>query len=458
MIERQEMQLQDPIERIHNFNEVALGFDFNQVKIEASRCLQCKQPRCVKACPVNINIPKFIHQIVNDKLDEAYATIYKDNILPSICGRVCPQENQCEGSCILGIKSKPVAIGALERFLGDRALQNKSHTNENIPSLPMKVAIVGSGPAGLAFAATIRRFGYQTDIYEALHDYGGVLRYGIPEFRLPKNIVNQEIECLKQLGVRFFKNNVIGKTLTIKQLQDEENYQAIFIASGAGLPRALNIPGENYNGIYYANEFLTRVNLMKAYQFPNEPTPVKIGKHVCVIGGGNVAMDAARVAKRLGAETVTIIYRRDMSGLPARLEEVHHAIEEGITFKLLSNPVEFYDQEYEVHAIKIEKMKLGNPDQSGRKRPIPTGEYETIPTNHVIIAIGQTPNPIIKASTDKLEVDQKGLIKVNDYQTSISGVYAGGDIVTGAATVIRAMGAGKNAAKTVHKNLCNQSK
>lgn len=451
MIKRQSMKLQNPNERNHNFNEVALGFDLSQVRMEAKRCLDCKNPRCVQACPVNIDIPTFIKHILNDDLDQAYQTIYKDNILPSVCGRVCPQENQCEGACVLGIKFEPVAIGGLERFLGDYGLKNHLSNKENIIDNQKKVAVVGSGPAGLAFAAQIRRLGYDTDVYEALHDYGGVLRYGIPEFRLPKAIVDQEIRRLESLGIHFYKNNIVGKTVTIDQLKNEDGYQAVFIAAGAGLPRALNIPGENLNGVYYANEFLTRVNLMKAYQFPKHPTPVKLGENICVIGGGNVAMDAARVAKRLGAKSVTIIYRRDMDALPARREEVHHAIEEGIEFKLLRNPIEFTGENYEIDRVKVEIMTLGETDSSGRRRPMPTGKYETINVDHCIVAIGQTPNPIIKSSTAKLKVDKQGRILVNECETSIPGVFAGGDIVTGAATVILAMGAGKAAAEYVNR-------
>ena len=453
MNNRQIMPLQDPKKRVLNFDEVSLGLSLTQVHMEANRCLDCKNPRCVSACPVNIEIPTFIKQIINEDYDLAYQTIYKDNILPSVCGRVCPQENQCEGACVLGIKFEPVSIGALERFLGDYGLEHQLIKKENIQDNQMKVAVVGSGPAGLAFATAIRRLGYNTDIYEALHDYGGVLRYGIPEFRLPKHIVDQEIHRLENLGIHFYKNTIVGKTVTIDQLKNEDGYDAIFIAAGAGLPRVLKIPGENLNGVYYANEFLTRVNLMKAYQFPNHPTPVKVGEKVCVIGGGNVAMDAARVAKRLGAKKVMILYRRDMDALPARREEVEHAIEEGIEFNLLRNPVEFYGENYEIKSIKAEVMRLGDKDDSGRRRPLPTGEYETISFDHCIVAIGQTPNPILKSTTQNLKTDSRGRIIVNACETSIPGVFAGGDIVTGAATVILAMGAGKAAAEEVDSYL-----
>ena len=455
MNKRQAMPLQDKDIRKHNFEEVALGYDLNHVSIEAERCLNCKNPRCVDACPVNVNIPAFIKAIVNKHFEQAYQIIYDDNILPSVCGRVCPQENQCEGACILGIKSEPVSIGALERFLGDYALDNACLTCETIEDNPYKVAVIGSGPAGLSFAAAIRRMGYKTDVYEALHDFGGVLRYGIPEFRLPKTIVDQEISRLKSLGIKFHKNTIIGKTITLDQLKNDLHYDAIFIASGAGLPSALGIPGENLNGVYFANEYLTRVNLMKAYQFPKQPTPIKIGHNVYVVGGGNVAMDAARVAKRLGAENVCILYRRDMASLPARQEEIEHAIEEDIDFRLLLNPVEFIGEDYQVKKIKAEIMTLGDKDDSGRRRPIPTGTYKTFDVDAVVVAIGQSPNPILKKTTKNLNVDRRGRIIVNQCQTSIPGVFAGGDIVTGAATVIQAMGAGKCAALEVDTYIKN---
>jgi glutamate synthase (NADPH/NADH) small chain len=446
MIERTVMAEQNPKIRNSNFSEVALGYNIKQVKIEASRCLDCKNPRCVSACPVNIDIPRFIKLILNEKYEEAYCTIYKDNILPAVCGRVCPQEKQCEGACVLGIKYESVSIGALERFLGDYSLKNNIFNKENIVDNNIKVAVVGSGPAGLACAAQIRRMGYATDIYEALHEFGGVLKYGIPEFRLPKSIVDTEIERLQTLGIKFHKNVIIGKTLTIDQLFNEFNYKAVFIGSGAGLPSSLGIKGENLNGVYYANEFLTRVNLMRANNFPVSATPIKLGNRVAVVGGGNVAMDAARTAKRLGAQEVFILYRRDMDALPARLEEIHHAIDEGIKFNLLLNPVEIIGEAYEVKKVRCQVMELGEKDSSGRRKPVPTDEFKTIDVDNMIIAIGQSPNPIIKNSTPTLEVDKWGRIMVEDYQTSIKGVFAGGDIVTGAATVILAMGAGKEAA------------
>jgi len=449
MTNRQKMPLQDKTIRNSNFKEVALGFDLKRIHLEASRCLDCKDPRCVKACPVNINIPKFIKEILKEDYELAYQTIYEDNILPSVCGRVCPQENQCEGACVLGIKYESVSIGALERFLGDYSLEHEIFKKEDIVDNGHKVAVIGSGPAGLSFAASIRRLGYQTHIYEALHDYGGVLRYGIPEFRLPKAVVDKEIQRLESLGIEFNKNTIIGKTLTVDQLMEEYDYKALFIATGAGLPRSLNIQGENLNGVYYANEFLTRVNLMKAYQFPKHPTPIKVGDNVCVVGGGNVAMDAARVAKRLGSKNVFILYRRDMNALPARKEEVEHAVEEGIEFNLLLNPVEIIGENYEVKAIKVEIMELGELDDSGRHRPIPTGKFKTLKIDSCIIAIGQSPNPILKNTTKDLKTDQKDRIMVEGCQTSIPGVFAGGDIVTGAATVIEAMGAGKCAAEEI---------
>ncbi len=456
MTDRTKMPVQDPDIRNQNFDEVALGYTKELAMIEASRCLECKNPRCVKSCPVSIDIPKFIKQIKEDNIEGAYFTINESNILPSVCGRVCPQEKQCEGSCVVGIKSKPVSIGALERYVGDYALQHQLKIEECIIEKNKKTAIVGSGPAGLACAVSLRRLGYSVDVFEALHEYGGVLKYGIPEFRLPKDLVDQEINKAINLGVQFHKNVIIGKSLTIDQLL-EENYEAIFLGSGAGLPRALGVPGENLVGIYYANEFLTRVNLMKANTFPKNPTPVKIGQNVAVIGGGNVAMDAARTAKRLGAENVFILYRRDMSSLPARLEEVEHAQEEGIDFRLLSNPVEFIGENYVVNQVKCEIMELGEKDASGRRRPVGTGQYITYDIDSSIVSIGQSPNPIIKKATPNLDVDSKGRIVVENHQTSIPGVFAGGDVVSGAATVILAMGAGKDAAVCIDEYIRGKS-
>lgn len=443
---RVKMPVLDSKLRQTNFDEVACGFTLEQSKLEASRCLDCKNPLCITACPVHIEIPTFIKQIINNDIESAYFTLYNDNILPAICGRVCPQEKQCEGACVLGIKGESVAIGALERFLGDYALENNLQLNQPIIENNIKVAIVGSGPAGLANAASMRRLGYDVTIFEALHEFGGVLKYGIPDFRLPKSIVDEEILRLKQLGIHFEKNVLIGKTITIDQLKKDYQFKAIFLGSGAGLPSALNIPGENHSGVYYANEFLTRVNLMKSRIFPYAQTPVKIGNNVAVVGGGNVAMDAARTAKRLGANNVFLLYRRDMESLPARLEEIHHAIEEDVDFRLLLNPVEFVGENYIVSHVKCEIMELGEPDSSGRRRPIPTGKYRTFAIDSCIVSIGQKPNPIIKSATKELITDKWGRIVVDEqYQTSIPGVFAGGDVVSGAATVILAMGAGKDA-------------
>ena len=429
-----------------NFEEVALGYNLDQAKLEAARCLDCKNPKCISACPVRVNIPGFIKLLLDDNLEEAYKLIYEDNILPAICGRVCPQEKQCEGSCIVGIKNEPVAIGALERFLGDHSLKHDIFEIEDIEENGYKVGIIGSGPAGLACAASMRRLGYHVDVYEALHEFGGVLKYGIPDFRLPKDIVETEIGRLKNMGVQFHKNVIIGKSITIDQLLGEYAYDGLFIGSGAGLPRALGVPGENLSGVFFANEFLTRVNLMKASKFPATPTPVHIGDNVAVVGGGNVAMDAARTAKRIGAKNVFILYRRDMDSLPARLDEIHHAIEEDVDFRLLLNPVEFIGENYKLHTVKCEIMELGEADDSGRRRPMPSGKFKTFEIDSCIVSIGQSPNPIIKEATANLETDKWGRIVTNDHQTSIPQVFAGGDVVSGAATVILAMGAGKDSA------------
>ena len=439
------VRLQDPIKRASNFEEVAVGYNLEEAQLEASRCLDCKNPRCIDACPVGVNIPEFLKYIISNELDGAYLEIYKDNILPAVCGRVCPQEKQCEGSCILAIKGESVNIGALERFVGDVSLKSDFEVAEEIVENYIKVGIIGSGPAGLSAAASLRRMGYSVDIYEALHDFGGVLKYGIPDFRLPKDIVSQEIDRLKKLGVVFYKNVIIGKSLTIDQMLNEMNYKALFIGSGAGLPKGLGAIGENLTGVIYANEFLTRVNLMKAHK-KGSSTPVKIGNNVAVVGGGNVAMDAARTAKRLGAENVFILYRRDMDSLPARLDEIHHAQEEGIVFRLLMNPIEFIGENYILKQVKCEIMELGELDSSGRRRPVPTGNFELIDVDSVLISIGQSPNPIIKDSTTDLSTNKWGCIEVENHMTSIPGVFAGGDIVSGAATVILAMGAGKDAA------------
>lgn len=442
---RVKMRTLDSEKRSTNFLEVACGYNDEEALEEANRCLECKNPRCVVACPVHINIPKFIKHIKDQNKEEAYYSLYDDNILPSICGRVCPQEKQCEGACIVGIKNEPVSIGALERYLGDFALESGVRKKVDITENNIKVAVVGSGPAGLSNAASMRKLGYSVTVYEALHKFGGVLQYGIPDFRLPKTVVENEIQRLEDLGVAFVKNAVIGKSITIKQLLEEENYKSVFLGSGAGLPSSLNLKGENFSGVFYANEFLTRVNLMKSRNFPTFTTPVKIGDTVCVVGGGNVAMDAARTAKRLGAKNVFILYRRDMTSLPARQEEVTHAIEEGIEFRLLKNPVEFLGENYELKQVKVELMELGESDATGRRRPVGTNTFEIIDIDSCIISIGQKPNPILKNETEGLVTDKWGRITTNDYMTSIPGVFAGGDVVSGAATVILAMGAGKDA-------------
>ncbi|MFW6319225.1 MAG: NADPH-dependent glutamate synthase [Bacillota bacterium] len=458
-IPRTRMPEQDPSVRQSNFLEVALGYNQAEAKQEALRCIDCKNPRCINACPVNVNIPGFIKALANDNPEEAFNTLYQDNILPSICGRVCPQENQCEGACILNIKGESVSIGALERYVGDYGIEHNLANQTIETTKNIKIAVIGSGPAGLANAASLRMKGYDVTIFEALHEFGGVLQYGIPEFRLPKSIVKHEVNNLKSMGVKFVKNAVIGKSLTIDQLK-EDGYKAIFIGSGAGLPSSLRIPGENLNGVYFANEFLTRVNLMKARTDKKRAsTPVKLGDKIAVVGGGNVAMDAARTAKRLGAKEVFILYRRDKSSLPARLEEIHHAEQEGIDFRLLQNPVELLGDNRIVTHVKVEKMKLGEPDTSGRRRPLPTGEYLIHEIDNIIISIGQKPNPILKDNTNGLETEPWGGIITDDYQmTSIDGVFAGGDVVTGAATVILAMGAGKDAAHHMHEYLQNNLK
>lgn len=456
---KHEMPSQAPEVRAHNFNEVALGYSMETAVAEAERCLNCKNQPCVDACPVNISIPEFIGHIKEQDFEGAYKVITRTSSLPAVCGRVCPQETQCESKCTMGIKFEPVGIGRLERFVAD-------WHNENVkadPELPKKnghkVAVVGSGPSGLACAGDLAKKGYDVTVYEALHKAGGVLVYGIPEFRLPKTIVAKEVDTLNKLGVTVNTDVVIGKTLTIDELFDM-GYEAVFIGSGAGLPNFMHIPGESLKGVYSANEFLTRSNLMKAY-LDDPTTPVKKGGNVAVVGGGNVAMDAARTALRLGADNVYIVYRRSMEELPARKEEVEHAEEEGIQFKLLNNPVEIigYDnpedkkdpRNGDVTAIRCIRMELGEPDAKGRRRPVPVeGSEFDIPVDTVVIAIGTSPNPLIKNTTKGLEVNEKGGIIVNEYGlTSREGVYAGGDAVTGAATVISAMGAGKTAAAAI---------
>ena len=460
------MPSQAPEVRAHNFNEVALGYDKETAINEANRCLNCKNQPCVSGCPVNIHIPEFIAKVKEGNFEEAYQIISETSSLPAVCGRVCPQESQCESKCTLGIRFEPVGIGRLERFVAD--YHNEHNTAK--PQVPApnghKVAIVGSGPSGLTCAGDLAKKGYKVTVYEALHTAGGVLVYGIPEFRLPKKIVAKEVETLKELGVDVETNVVIGKTLTIDELF-EDGYEAVFVGSGAGLPRFMNIPGEAYKGVYSANEFLTRSNLMKAYK-EDPVTPIMKGGKVAVVGGGNVAMDAARTALRLGAEKVYIVYRRSMEELPARKEEVEHAQEEGIDFRLLNNPVEIlgYNNPDDprdprngfVTGMKCIKMELGEPDASGRRRPVEVqGSEFVLDVNTVIMAIGTSPNPLIKNTTKGLEVNSHGGIIVNeDGLTSRDAVYAGGDAVTGAATVISAMGAGKLAAKSIDEFLSNK--
>jgi len=445
------MPEQDPQVRNKNFSEVALGYTEEMAMEEAKRCLNCKHRPCMEGCPVNVRIPEFIASIAAGEFEKAYEIIHATNSLPAICGRVCPQETQCEQKCVRGIKGEPVAIGRLERFAADWYMKNVRKPVEKTKRNGKKVAVIGSGPAGLTCAGDLAKMGYDVTIFEAFHKAGGVLVYGIPEFRLPKKLVEEEIESLKALGVEIRTNMVIGKTLTVDDLF-AEGYEAVFIGSGAGLPSFMGIPGENLNGVYSANEFLTRINLMKAYRFPETDTPVKCGRNVAVVGGGNVAMDAARSAKRLGAENVYIVYRRSEAEMPARAEEVHHAKEEGIIFKFLTNPVRVIgDDRGWVRGIECVSMALGEPDASGRRRPVPIqGSEHVIDVDTVIIAIGTSPNPLLRRTTPGLETNRHGCIIADENgKTSREGVFAGGDAVTGAATVILAMGAGKKAAKAI---------
>ena len=460
---KHEMPTQDPLVRAKNFNEVALGYSAEVAVEEAKRCLNCKNRPCVLGCPVNVNIPDFISLVKNGDFEGAYKKIAETSSLPAICGRVCPQETQCESRCTLGIKFQPVGIGRLERFVADYHNEHSCEKPEISQKNGIKVAVVGSGPSGLTCAGDLVRLGYSVTVFEALHKEGGVLVYGIPEFRLPKSIVKKEVDSLKELGVEFINNVVIGKTLTVDELFDM-GYKAVFIGSGAGLPKFLNIKGESLKGVYSANEFLTRSNLMKAY-LETSQTPIMTGKSVAVVGGGNVAMDAARTALRLGAENVYIVYRRSMTEIPARREEVEHAEEEGVVFKLLCNPLEIvgYLNENDprdpkngfVTGIKCNKMELGEPDEKGRRRPVPIENSEfMVDVDSVIMAIGTSPNPLIKNTTEGLSVNDHGGIIVDEKGlTSKVGVYAGGDAVTGAATVISAMGAGKIAAKAIDEYL-----
>lgn len=446
------MPEQNPDKRNKNFLEVALGYTGEMAREEAQRCLQCKHKPCVSGCPVNVKIPEFIKLIEEGEFRKAYEKIKETNALPAVCGRVCPQENQCEELCVRAKKGEAVGIGRLERFAADWYMQNVKGKQEKPASNGIKMAVIGSGPASLSCAGDLAKLGYEVTMFEAFHTPGGVLMYGIPEFRLPKGIVAEEINALKELGVNILTNMVIGKVLSLQDIK-EEGYEAIFIGNGAGLPNFMNIPGENLNGVYSSNEFLTRINLMKAYLFPNCDTPVNVGESVAVIGGGNVAMDAARSAKRLGAEKVYIIYRRSEAEMPARLEEIHHAREEGIIFKMLTNPTRINgDESGWVKSIECVEMELGEPDKSGRRRPmVKKGSEHLIEVNSVIVAIGQTPNPLIKATTPGLATADWGGVITDEETgaTSIEGVFAGGDAVTGAATVILAMGAGKKAAKAM---------
>ncbi|MGI6718606.1 MAG: NADPH-dependent glutamate synthase [Bacteroidales bacterium] len=449
---KNEMPVQPADVRNKNFSEVALGYTEEQAIDEAKRCLHCKHKPCVSGCPVNVYIPEFISEVANGNFEEAYQIINKTNSLPAVCGRVCPQENQCESKCVRGIKGDPVGIGRLERFVADWHNKNSTEKPNAPKSNGHKVAIIGSGPAGLTCAGDLAKKGYDVTIFEAFHLAGGVLVYGIPEFRLPKNIVQKEIDSLKDLNVKVKTNMVVGKILSIDELLDEYDYKAIFIGSGAGLPKFMNIPGENLKGVYSANEFLTRINLMKAYK-ADSSTPIQHGKKVAVVGGGNVAMDAARCAKRLGAD-VHIVYRRSEKELPARAEEVEHAKEEGIIFNLLTNPVEITGTDDGwVNGIICQKMELSEPDASGRARPIPIeGSNFRIDVDSVIMALGTSPNPLIKSTTEGLDTEKwGGIITDENGLTSREGVYAGGDAVTGAATVILAMGAGKKAAVAIDK-------
>ena len=456
-LKKNEMPVQDPAARNKNFSEVALGYTEEQAVNEAERCLNCKHKPCVGGCPVQIDIPAFIKKVAERDFEGAYRVISESSSLPAVCGRVCPQETQCEAKCVRGIKGEPVAIGRLERFVADYHNEHCAEKPQRPAPNGHKVAVVGSGPSGLTCAGDLAKKGYDVTVFEALHTAGGVLVYGIPEFRLPKTIVEKEIDTLKELGVKVEPNMVIGKVLSVDELF-ENGFEAVFIGSGAGLPRFMNIPGENAKGVYSANEFLTRVNLMKSYK-EHSDTPIMHAKTVVVVGGGNVAMDAARSAKRLGAETVYIVYRRSEKELPARAEEIEHAKEEGIVFKLLNNPVKILADEKDfVRGVECVEMTLGEPDESGRRRPVEKENSNfVIDADCVIMAIGTSPNPLIKSTTKGLETEKWGGIIVNeDGLTSREGVYAGGDAVTGAATVILAMGAGKTAANAIDEALKNK--
>ena len=458
--EKVKMPEQAPDVRNKNFEEVALGYTAEMAVEEAGRCMGCKKQPCVDGCPVNVRIPEFIAEVKEGNFDKAYEIIHDTNALPAICGRVCPQESQCEGQCVRGKKGEPVAIGRLERFCADHAMaQGKAPAKKAEPN-GKKIAVIGSGPGGLTVAGDLIKLGYEVTVFEALHRPGGVLSYGIPEFRLPKELVKKEIKTLEDQGVNIECNMVIGKVLTLDELKTDYGFDAIYIGRGAGLPNFMKIPGENLNGVYSANEFLTRTNLMKAYDFPHTDTPIKVGKRAAIIGGGNVAMDAARCAKRLGAEETYIVYRRGEAEMPARREEIHHAKEEGIIFKNLVNPTAVLgDENGWVKGLRCVEMELGEADASGRRRPVPkeNSEFE-LAVDTVIIAIGNSPNPLILSTTEGLESDKWGCIVADEEtgKTSLEGVYAGGDVVTGAATVILAMGAGKKAAAAIDTYLKNK--
>jgi glutamate synthase (NADPH) small chain len=458
-LNRIEMPRQDPKVRAHNFNEVALGYSLEQAIQEASRCIQCKKRNCTQGCPVGVDIPDFVKALREGNLPEAVKVLKRKNALPGICGRVCPQESQCESTCTLGKQGAPISIGRLERFVADWERLNKDKIDTSInlpPPTGKKIAVVGTGPSGLTAAADLAKMGHKVSMFEALHVAGGVLMYGIPEFRLPKAIVQNEVSYVKSLGVEIKLDSIVGKLESIDELL-KNGYSAVFLGTGAGLPQFMNIPGENLNGIYSANEFLTRVNLMKAYKFPEYDTPVKVGKNVAVIGGGNVAMDSARCALRLGADNVYIIYRRSEEEMPARREELENAKEEGIIFKLLTNPKRFIGNEQgTVTAVECHEMMLGEPDESGRRRPmVKPGSEFSINVDVVIVALGTTPNPLIAATTQGLKTTSHGTVVTDEAtgKTQKDLVWAGGDIVTGSATVISAMGAGKRAAADIDKSL-----
>ena len=456
MMKRVPIREQAPEERAHNFDEVCLGYTEEEARAEASRCLNCKNPRCVAGCPVSIDIPGFLQQVIAGQEAKAAGIIAESSALPAVCGRVCPQETQCEGVCIRGIKGEPVAIGKLERYVADWAREHKLEPQNTSEKNGQRVAVIGAGPAGLTCAGELAKLGYEVKIFEALHEPGGVLVYGIPEFRLPKDtVVAHEVENVKKLGVEIETNTIVGKSVSVDDLLDHEGYDAVFIGSGAGLPMFMHIPGETASGVFSANEFLTRNNLMKAFR-EDYDTPIFAGKRAIVVGGGNVAMDAARTALRLGAET-HIVYRRSEAELPARVEEVHHAKEEGVIFDLLTNPVEILEDENGwVRAVRVIHMELGEPDASGRRRPVEIpGSEEEIPADTVIMALGTSPNPLLASTTEGLDTNRRGCLVADEKsgQTTREGVFAGGDAVIGAATVILAMGAGKQAARGIDEYL-----